>query len=250
MAEGAQGPAFPEIEVVLPAHNEGKSIGQVLTEFHRIAHDDHGLAIRFLVCEDGSTDDTCDVVNELAKTLPIRLLSFGERKGYSRAAADGLRAATAEIVAFIDGDGQCDPSDLIVLLQHLDQYDLVVGYRHPRHDSVLRKLMSASFKVAYHRMFPVPLTDPSCPFLVIRRPALERALRGHPGILRQGFWWEFYARAYSAGLRVTEVPVHHRARVAGKTQVYGLTKIPRIASEHLLGLRKLRNELASITAPG
>src|SRR2546430_16713652 len=70
------------IEAVLPAHNEGASIGLTMREFHDVVSEKCGLPIKFLVCEDGSTDDTCDVVRNVGRDLPVRLLSFTERKGY------------------------------------------------------------------------------------------------------------------------------------------------------------------------
>jgi len=59
------------------------------------------------------------------------------------------------------------------------------------------------------------------------------------GVLEQGLWWEFTARATQLHLRVNEVPVHHRARSAGETQVYRLGALPRIGLSHILGLLTL-----------
>ncbi len=235
-----------QIEIVIPAHNEGEAIGEVLREFYRVVHDQQGHSIGFVVCEDGSTDNTCEVVEQVAEQIPIRLLSSPERKGYSCAVLDGIRATTCELVGFIDSDGQCDPCDFDRLHQVLQGADLVVGYRSPRSDPWFRKLMSGAFRVVYRALFPVALNDPSCPFLLVRREALARILRGQPGILRQGFWWEFNARAATAGLTVRQVAVHHRNRLAGETRVYRAGKIPRIAAAHLLGLFKLRKELSSL----
>jgi dolichol-phosphate mannosyltransferase len=231
------------IEVVLPAHNEGEGIGSALREFYQVASIEGGLSIRFIVCEDGSTDNTCDVVRKVAEEIPIRLISSPERKGYSRAVVDGFKATESDLVGFIDSDGQCDPADFNLLVDSIDGYDLVIGYRNPRVDSAFRKLMSAAFRVVYKLLFPIRLKDPSCPYLLIRREALHRTLQGKPGILRQGFWWEFNARAGAAGLRIRQVPVKHRVRTAGATQVYKLNKVPRIAIEHLRGLFVLRNEI-------
>jgi glycosyltransferase involved in cell wall biosynthesis len=231
-----------EIDVVLPAHNEGDGIAQVIREFYEVAGST-GVAVNFVVCEDGSTDNTVEVIENLARDLPITLLSSAERKGYSRAAVDGLRSTTAELVGFVDSDGQCDPSDLRHLIDLLPGNDLVVGYRVPRNDAFYRRAMSRSFKFAYERLFPVRLPDPSCPFMVIRRDALLKTMRGNPGILKQGFWWEFYARANAVPLKIVTAPVHHRTRIAGETRVYRPTKIPRIAMEHLRGLFTLRTEL-------
>ena len=233
------------IDIVLPAHNEGDGIGEVLREFHAVSSA-AGISVHFVVCEDGSTDNTVEVVEALADDLPITLLTSKERKGYSRAVVDGLRETTADLVGFIDSDGQCDPRDLANLLGRLPGNDLVIGYRVPRNDALYRRVMSRSFKFVYERLFPVRLPDPSCPYMVIRRAALSEVLRGSPGRLRQGFWWEFYARANAAGLRMVTTPVHHRPRLAGETRVYRPTKIPGIATEHLGALFTLRRELTEL----
>ena len=96
--------------------------------------------------------------------------------------------------------------------------------------------MSGAFKMVYERLFPVRLNDPSCPFLVIRRSALDTVLAGRSASSSEGFWWEFNARAHAAGLTVRQLPVTHRVRTDGATKVYSLRRIPSIATEHLKAL--------------
>lgn len=236
-------PAAGSIEIVLPVHNEAASIEATLREFHRVATG-QGLRVTFLACEDGSTDGTQEILRSLEGDLPLVARCAEGRLGYSRAVVLGLRAATAPVVGFIDGDGQCDPGDLPRMAAALRDNDAVFGYRHPRADLPVRKLMSAAFGIPFRLMFHVRRTDPSCPYMLIHRDALDDVLRGSPGILPQGFWWEFSARVHAAGLRVAEVPVRHRPRAAGTTQVYKPAKIPRIAIEHLLCLLALRRDIA------
>jgi glycosyltransferase involved in cell wall biosynthesis len=236
------------IDIVLPAHNEGPAIHDTLREFHQAVAGRGGFDIRFVVCEDGSTDDTVEVLRRAAQELPLLLLTAPERKGYSRAVVDGLRATDTEWVGFIDSDGQCDPADFASLAARRSQADLVIGYRNPRSDHWVRLAMSGAFGVVYRLLFSIPVKDPSCPYLLVRREALQKILAGDVGVLKQGFWWEFLARAFANGVRVEEVPVRHRPRASGTTQVYRPTKIPRIATEHLLALFKLRRELAARTA--
>ena len=231
------------IDVVLPAHNEGEAIDATLREFYDIVAVKGGQPLRFVVCEDGSTDNTVAVLKSVAETLPLKLISEPIRKGYSRAVIDGFRATESAWVCFIDSDGQCDPQDFDAFLKHRDGADLVMGWRNPRADHWIRKAMSGAFGVVYRLLFHVRQRDPSCPYLLIRQEALQKILRGRVGILKQGFWWEFLARALSNGLKVVEIPVRHRVRSAGVTQVYRPSKVPRIAYEHLLGLIKLRQEL-------
>lgn len=231
------------IEVVLPVHNEAASIEETLREFYDVATQD-GFDVSFRACEDGSTDGTQKILHRLEAELPLVADCAPERRGYSRAVLDGLRACTAPVVGFIDSDGQCDPRDLAALARALEGNDIVFGYRDPRVDPLVRKLMSSAFGAVFRLFFPVQRKDPSCPYLLVRRQCLDRVLAGNPGILHQGFWWEFSARARAAGLRAAEVPVHHRQRSAGTTQVYKPAKLPRIALEHLAGLVSLRKDIA------
>jgi glycosyltransferase involved in cell wall biosynthesis len=236
--------AAEAIDVVVPAHNEGASIGHTLRDFYSIVAVQNHIPIRFVVCEDGSTDDTVPVIERLSQEIPLKLISDPVRKGYSRAVIDGMRGTESEWVAFIDSDGQCDPRDFTRLLALRNRADLVIGWRSPRRDPRVRKIMSHAFGLVYRAMFDVHVRDPSCPYLLVRQVGLKRILAGKAGILKQGFWWEFLARASALRLRIVEIPVRHLVRKSGVTKVYRPTKIPRIAIEHLLGLWKLRRELA------
>jgi glycosyltransferase involved in cell wall biosynthesis len=236
------------IDIILPAHNEGDAIGDTLREFYQVVFNRYQIPIRFIVCEDGSTDKTVEVVEDLAREIPLLLISSPVRKGYSRAVIDGLRASTSETVGFIDSDGQCDPEDFARIHEsfHKTGCDLLIGYRNPRRDHWIRLVMSSLFKLMYHLYFRPGLRDPSCPYLMIKRPALERILSGKVGVLKQGFWWEFAARAAALKLSIQQEPVTHRIRSAGETQVYKPAKVPRIAWEHLRGLSRLKAELADL----
>lgn len=235
------------IDVVLPAHNEGASIAATLREFYDTIALRARIPIRFVICEDGSTDDTVSVLQSLANDMPLKLISDPVRKGYSKAVIDGMRATDADWIAFIDADGQCDPGDFARLAALREDADVVMGWRNPRSDNWIRKLMSGAFGTVYRMLFHVPVKDPSCPYLLIRRPALLALLDGNVGILKQGFWWEFVARAAALRLRIVETPVRHRVRTSGVTQVYRARKVPRIAVEHLVGLFTLKRELSALS---
>ena len=103
--------AVGPIEIVLPVHNEAASIEATLREFYRVATA-QGLAVRVLACEDGSTDGTQEILLALERDLPLVACCAPDRLGYSRAVLQGLRAATAPVVGFIDSDGQCDPAGI------------------------------------------------------------------------------------------------------------------------------------------
>lgn len=235
--------AGERIDIVSPVHNEAASIAATLREFDNVVRVEGGQPIRFVICEDGSTDDSVAVLQSVSRELPLLLLTDSQRKGYSRAVIDGFAATSSTWVGFIDSDGQCDPKDFLRLAGMRGDADLIMGYRNPRSDHWIRLLFSGAFKVVYGFLFTVPVRDPSCPYLLIRRDSLQKILSGRVGILKQGFWWEFIARAASLHLKIVEMPVSHRVRASGTTHVYRPTKVPRIAAEHILGLFRLRREL-------
>lgn len=234
------------VDLILPAHNEGSRIERVIREFHRVAAVEGGLDLHFVIPEDGSQDDTAQIVAELARELPITLLHTPYCRGYSRAVVDGLRASTASLIAACDSDGQYDPSNLLDLVGAIGEHDVAVGYRNPRQDPLIRKAMSASFRLAYRMIQPARFRDPSCPFVLYTRGALAQLVLENPRVpfMPQGLWWEMSARAGGLGLDVVEVPVHHGRRDDGGSVVYRPRRIPRIVADNLFGLWLTKGDIA------
>jgi glycosyltransferase involved in cell wall biosynthesis len=232
------------IELVLAAHDEEASIGPTIRDFLAAA-DRHELDVEILVAEDGSSDRTREVVAEIAEQTEggVRLTPPSGRKGYSRAVADAYRLVRRDVVVCCDGDGQYNPDDIAGLCAALSPGTVVAGARSPRRDAGPRLFASWAFGCVYRLLLPVRMRDPSSPFVAAFRSDVLRIVPAPPR-LPQGFWWEFFARADAAGLRIVEVPVGHRRR-DGQTRVYRPTRMPRIALVHLVGLIRLRRELAA-----
>jgi dolichol-phosphate mannosyltransferase len=226
-----------ELEIVLPAHNERLSIEGTLKEIHSAITSK--LPSHIIVCEDGSSDGTPELVRELASELPVSLRSSSERKGYSRAVKEGLFGTEAPWVLCLDSDGQCDPRDFWKFWERRFDGLVMVGWRNPRCDPWVRLFLSRVFFLVFRVFFPVPLHDPSCPMVMMKREAL-RELVPHMGRMDQGFWWEFSARCKRAGITPIEIPIHHRERSAGATQIYKFRKMPGIFGRHFVALLALR----------
>ncbi len=223
-----------ELEVLLPVHNEVECIGAIINEIYESISP--VATMRFIVSEDGSTDGTPQLLAELATRYPMTLITGPERKGYSRAVIDGLKVLEAPYVLCLDSDGQCDPADFARFWSKRNDADVLIGWRVNRQDVRLRKLLSGTFKLYYKSLFNISIHDPSCPF-VLAPERIVKQLVPELGVLSQGFWWEFVARVWSHGYSITEMPVTHRLRVAGQTQVYRLRKLPGIGWTHVRGLR-------------
>ena len=233
----------PELQILLPIHNEAESIALTIHEIHeeisRLAR------VEFILCEDGSRDNTKEVLRELAKEVPAKLLLSETRKGYSRAVRDGMAEIDAPFLLCLDSDGQCDPKDFREFWKNRNNADVLIGWRVQRADTLLRKAMSRAFFLAWKTLYHAPIHDPSCPFMLAKN-AIIHDVSKKMGAMREGFWWEFTARVARAGYSMREIPVHHRNRAAGITQVYRLRKLPRIGYQHFLALFRILRE----TQPG
>jgi len=222
-----------DLQIIMPVHNEGESIETTLREWHEELSP--RLNMQFIVCEDGSRDNTKEVLTRLSGELPMLLDMMDGRRGYAGAVVTAFRHSTAPFVLAVDSDGQCDPSDFWQFWDAKDRFDIGIGWRTNRKDTLTRKLMSGSFKMLHKLLFSHRIHDPSCPYLLIHSPALQRLLPDL-GLLTEGFWWEFVGRATNAGLRLQEFPIRHRLRTAGSTVVFKMSKVPRIALRNGLGL--------------
>jgi dolichol-phosphate mannosyltransferase len=161
-----------------------------------------------------------------------------ERKGYSRAVLDGMKSLEAEYLLVLDSDGQCDPRDFAKFWEVRDRQDVAIGWRVNRIDNFMRRLMSRTFYRVYQILYRAPVHDPSCPFVLAHRKVVE-SLVPELGEMQQGFWWEFTARVHRRGFSLREMPVNHRGRSAGTTQVYRLKRLPGIGYRHFVALFKI-----------
>jgi glycosyltransferase involved in cell wall biosynthesis len=222
-----------EVEVLLPVHNEGESVEGTIrgmfTELSRVAR------TGFIVCEDGSKDNSKQVLRDLARQLPIRLNLSDARKGYSKAMREGMEMCEADFLLCLDSDGQCDPRDFANFWDVRNTADVLIGWRVHRADPFARRLFSRFFYVLYQIVFRVPVHDPSCPYVLMRN-SVAKVMANELGEMKEGFWWEFVARTHRRGFTLRELPIHHQLRSAGVTQVYKWSKMPVIFFKHVAAL--------------
>ena len=239
-------PAEFDIEVLLPVHNEAETIeatiGEMCAELSRL------VRVRFIVCEDGSTDRTREALARLPSAVPAKMILSEARKGYSKAVRDGMQVAEAPYLLCLDSDGQCDPKDFARFWEARGEADVVIGWRIRRADPVLRRVLSGVFYRIYQVFNRVPVHDPSCPYVLARKGVVD-ALVAELGEMQQGFWWEFVARAHRRGFTIKEIPVHHRLRAGGTTRVYTLRKMPGIGYCHVRALFRIWRQTRACSQP-
>ena len=243
-AEHSSRPDF-DVQILLPIHNEGESIEETIREIY--AEISTFARVQFILCEDGSKDNTKEVLLRVADDIPAKLLLSDARKGYSKAVRDGMLATDAPYLLCLDSDGQCDPKDFRAMYEARNEAEVLIGWRVDRADNWMRKAMSGTFFLLWKALYRCPIHDPSCPYMLAQREVVH-ALASQMGAMKEGFWWEFMARVHRLGFTIREFPVQHRERASGVTQVYRLKKLPGIGYRHFLALFQILRETRSRSA--
>jgi glycosyltransferase involved in cell wall biosynthesis len=210
------------ISFVIPVLNEQDSL-RVLHEAVSASMAPLSSAYEMIFVDDGSTDGSLAVLQELyyADPVHVRLIQFRRNFGKTAALSAGFARVRGEIVVTMDADLQDDPAELSKLLGKLDEgYDLVVAWRANRQDSVSKRWPSRLANATVSMLTGVKLHDLNCGFKVYRSEVV-RDLRLYGELHRY-----IPVLAHWKGYRVTEVPVTHHARRFGYSK-YGARRLAR-----------------------
>ena len=206
--------------VVVPVFDEEESIPAMHAELYGCLKK-WGRPFEILYVDDGSTDATPRMLDELAAQFPeIVVIHFRRNHGQTAAMSAGIDHATGEIIVPIDADLQNDPADIPALVATLETgYDVVSGWRRDRQDKAIsRRLPSKLANWLISKISGVKLQDYGCTLKAYRREVME-------GVRLYGEMHRFIPiYAHMQGGRVTEQVVNHRARKFGKSK-YGLVRI-------------------------
>ena len=226
--------SVPRLSVVVPALDEAPNLVSLVTEV-RDALDAAGITWELIVVDDGSVDDTQATLAALAATEPrLRSIRHDRRSGQTAALLSGFAAARGSLIATLDADLQCRPSELPRLVEALGDADLACGVRVGRRDPPSRR--AASFCAnGFRRLLLAPgLRDLACPARVFRADALARL----DTPLFDGAHRWLPALFTLAGLRIIQLPVPHWPRRAGESKYTTRGRLVPIARESatMLGL--------------
>ena len=217
--EAAVAPAAPELSVVVPVFNEGRTIAAVVLGW-AAELDGLGIDYELLVYDDGSTDDTRSILADLVARVPRLSVRTQPNRGHGATVLRGYREARGEWVFQTDSDGEVAPASFGALWRERHVHDLLLGVRRGRQVSWDRRLVSGLSRLSVRLLFGARLADANVPFRLVRRAALQGLMADLPEDL-------FAPNVALAGvaararLRIGEVPVPHVGRLEGRGSLAG-----------------------------
>lgn len=205
---------MPDLSIIVPAYNEAArirpSLGRIVDYLRAQPH-----SWELLVVDDGSRDETVEVVGQMIEGLPeARLISYQPNRGKGFAVRTGVLAAAGQWIVFLDADLSTPPEEITRALPYLQNgYDMVIGSRAlpdsqiERRPPFYRRLATAIFDFVKHLLVGLwRFSDTQCGFKAYRqgavRPLYERAI-----IDRFMFDVEILYLAERKKLKVYEMPV-------------------------------------------
>jgi glycosyltransferase involved in cell wall biosynthesis len=211
---------MPYLSLIVPVYNEEENL-PLLYEAVEAALKPIKKDWELILVDDGSRDNSLEVLKRLAKQdkKRVRVVQFRRNFGQTAAIAAGIDYSSGEIIVLLDADLQNDPADIPMLLAKLNEgYDLVSGWRKDRKDNrITRTLPSNIANWLISTVTGVHLHDYGCTLKAYRREALA-------GFRLYGEMHRFIpVFAHSIGAKITEMPVRHHARKFGQAK-YGLER--------------------------
>jgi glycosyltransferase involved in cell wall biosynthesis len=215
------------LSVFFPAYNDSGTIASLVITAIKAASKltpDHEV----VVVNDGSSDRTAEIADELSRLYPcVRVIHHEQNRGYGGALRTGFASASKEIVFYTDGDAQYDPAEMCALWERLGPgVDLVNGYKISRSDPLHRIIIGRLYHHTVKLLFGLKVRDVDCDFRMLRRNIFDRVqLEKNSGVI----CLEMMKKIQDSGFRIVEVPVHHYHRAVGRSQFFNFRRLAQTA---------------------
>jgi glycosyltransferase involved in cell wall biosynthesis len=198
----------PTVSVVLPAYQLGSVIA---ANVERVASVLAALSAEIIVVDDGSTDQTRSEALRATASIPkASVLSHPVNRGKGQALFTGARAATGDLIVFLDADLDLPPEQLPDLLAGMGETDVLVGAKRDSMAAgrypLIRRVLSRLFSLATVGLFRLTVTETQTGLKIFRRNVLELVI---PQMRIDGYAYdlEMLVRAQRAGFKLTQTPV-------------------------------------------
>lgn len=173
-----------KLYIVVPAYNESENIERLVEDWYPVVekHSGDGES-RLVVVNDGSKDNTFDIMIDLAKDKPLFEPLTKQNGGHGATVLFAYKYAIDKGADFIfqtDSDGQTNPKEFDQFWDLKEKYDAIIGSRPDRQDGWNRKFVEATLLLILRMTFGVKIPDSNAPFRLMRRELLEKYIDKMP----------------------------------------------------------------------
>lgn len=219
-----------KLYIVIPAYNESENIKQVIEDWYPVIEKYNGNgASRLVVIDDGSRDNTYEIICGMAGGRPLLQPLTKLNSGHGATVLYGYRYALAEGADYIfqtDSDGQTRPEEFATFWEKRRQYGAVIGYRNHRKDGFSRIFVTKTLKLVLRLIFGLEVTDANTPFRLMSRGILAEYLPEVPEDFNLSNVMLTVLFLYN-GEAVQFIPITFRPRQGGVNSI-NLVKITKI----------------------
>lgn len=210
-----------DISIIVPLYNEAESLPELQAWIERVM-EANGFSYEVIYVNDGSTDESWDVIRRLALSNPaVKGVSFRRNYGKSPALNTGFARAQGDVVITMDADLQDSPDEIPELYRMIREegYDLVSGWKQKRYDPPSKTIPTKLFNATARKVSGIHnLHDFNCGLKAYRKKVVKR-IEVYGDMHR---YIPYLAK--NAGFnRIGEKVVHHQARKYGTTK-FGLDR--------------------------
>lgn len=233
--------------IVIPAYNEEANIKNVIDDWYPIVEKYNGGGkSRLLIIDDGSKDNTYQIMKECAENRPLLEAVTKKNGGHGATVLHGYYYALeagADYIFQTDSDGQTIPEEFHDFWKQRQQFDMVIGYRKNREDGVSRIFVTKVLKLVIHFCFHVKVTDANTPFRLMNAGTLKEYIKEVPKDfnLSNVLISVIYAKNK---VSTKYIPITFRPRQGGKNSI-NLKSISKIGRQAVKDFRKINKVLDS-----
>lgn len=214
--------------IVIPAYNEKDTIQEVIEQWYTVV-ERIGLDSRLVVVDDGSKDNTYQIMLDCAKERPQFIPLTKKNGGHGATILFAYQYAIksgADYIFQTDSDGQTDPEEFWQFWELRNEYDMVIGHRNARQDGFSRIVVTKVLKLSLKFCFGVNILDANTPFRLMKADILEENI----SLIPQDFNLSnvmisvIYTRK---NLKVKYIPITFKPRQGGVNSI-NMKKITKI----------------------
>ncbi len=222
-----------DLSIVIPVYNEEENL-EILTSETQQVMKKLGKSFEIVFVNDGSKDSSGEIIRKLAcehhevKGIHLKK-NYGQTAGFDA----GFKKSRGSIIVTMDSDLQNDPRDIPLLLDHLENYDAVIGWREKRQDHIVKRVSSKIANWVRNKLSGDYIIDTGCSLKAFKSQCI-RNIKLYDGMHRF-----FPTLLRMEGHKVLEIKVSHRPRLYGKTK-YNIRNRILVGLEDLLAVRWMK----------